>query len=127
MSEDKTPENISERIAVVENQQAYHKETLNEISNTLKEVVKTQHTLANQNKDLKKLNDSVDCLIENYHSLEKKYEILNHRLETAENNFNDLKKVERDKDSEKRVSRNKLIVGIVVTVLGIAITGYFSL
>lgn len=48
-------QNLRERMASLEATNNFHRETLNDISSSLKEVVKTQHVLANQRDEILKL------------------------------------------------------------------------
>lgn len=57
---DKSPhqiidQSLRERLASLEATNDFHRETLNDISTSMKEVVKTQHVLANQKDEIHKL------------------------------------------------------------------------
>lgn len=52
-------QNLRERMASLEATNNFHRETLNDISSSLKEVVKTQHVLANQRDEILKLVKTV--------------------------------------------------------------------
>lgn len=48
-------QSLRERMATLEATNDFHRETLNDISSSLREVVKTQHVLANQRDEIHKL------------------------------------------------------------------------
>lgn len=58
-------QNLRERMASLEATNNFHRETLHEISSSLKEVVKTQHVLANQRDEILKLVKTVSEVQQN--------------------------------------------------------------
>lgn len=71
-------QNLRERMASLEATNNFHRETLNDISVSLKEVVKTQHVLANQRDEITKLIKSVADI---------QTEMINSRQHTFEMSF----------------------------------------
>lgn len=63
---------LRERLASLETENMFNKETLGEISTTLKEVVKTQHILANQKDEIEKVVRIADNNQTRINSLENK-------------------------------------------------------
>lgn len=63
-------DSFKERLIMVEQQQSYQKEVLVEINDTLREVVKTQHVLANQRKELDRLTKENEEILRRFHSFD---------------------------------------------------------
>lgn len=60
---DKDPlSSLPERMAAIEAAHQFHRDTLTELSSSMREVVKTQHVLANQKRDIENLVKSVENL-----------------------------------------------------------------
>lgn len=60
MNETERDSSLRERLVLVEQQQHHQKETLVEINEALREVVKTQHILANQRREIDGLTKEQD-------------------------------------------------------------------
>lgn len=58
---------LRERLVAVEQQLQFQKEALTEMNDTLREVVKTQHILANQRRDIDQLSSDVRALVSKAH------------------------------------------------------------
>lgn len=82
-------QNLRERMASLEATNNFHRETLNDISVSLKEVVKTQHVLANQRDEIYKLINVVgevqkEIVDIKQRSFESSYKVNENREEIAE-------------------------------------------
>lgn len=64
---DTRDDSFKERLIMVEQQQNHQKEVLVEINETLREVVKTQHILANQRKEIDRLNKDSEEMLRRMH------------------------------------------------------------
>jgi septal ring factor EnvC (AmiA/AmiB activator) len=61
---------VRERMAAMEATQSFHQESLKEISMSLREVIKTQHTLANQSKEIGSLADTLSRVVSDLKEIE---------------------------------------------------------
>lgn len=83
-------EDINERVASLEVSNTFHTESLVEISNTLKEVVKVQAMLANQREQIVKIVESVESMSKNMHEYDKRLNQYKFTLGEIEKDFDQL-------------------------------------
>jgi len=110
---------ISERVASLEAANEFNKESLQEISNTLKEVVKTQTLLANQRDELLKISDSVSQIAEMLHRHDKELSNIKYRLAETEKELGRIK--DELKATQQEASNNaktlKIAIGGLTSVV----------
>lgn len=75
---------LRERMASIEAKQVFHQETLKGVSESLHEVVKTQHILANQSKEITRIVETLNHQQEDVASLKKDAEMAHLRSEYLE-------------------------------------------
>lgn len=117
---------INERVASLEAANEFNKESLQEISATLKEVVKTQSMLANQRDEILKIAESVRKLSNLVHDHDKDIANLTYRLHQAEIEAKQTSELLQQTRDESRANTRilRIAVGVISTAmvpLGIAV------
>lgn len=121
---------LRERMASIEAKQVFHQETLKDVSESLHEVVKTQHILANQAKEITKVVDALSVQHDDISNLKKDADMAKLRAEFLEDKVkthqelldtiqnNDIPLLRKDAQDNKRFTKNatKIIIGVVVLV-----------
>lgn len=109
---------INERIKSLEVSNEYHREALNEISNTLKEVVKIQSMLASQREEIVKIAQSIDSITRSLHDHDIRLGQSKMTLEEIRKDFDqlnsDFNETKQKADNNARFT--KLVTGIVTLV-----------
>lgn len=121
---------INERVASLEAANEFNKESLQEISNTLKEVVKTQALLANQRDEMLKIAESIRELSALVHDHDKSMSNISYRTQELEVKVKSLDTGLDETKSEAKSNTKSLriAVGVLTTIvipLSIAITKNF--
>lgn len=111
---------MRERMATLEAENAFNRETLTEISGTLKEVVRTQHILANQKDEIDKLVKVTAAAQEDLHTLQQKSIMTEANLQGATKDIDLLQRTV--KALEGSVSDNHHFVKTMSKVLTVVVT-----
>ncbi len=91
MTEERTTDHIKERLATLEAANKYHKDSLDEISKTLKEVVKIQGMLANQREEMLKISESLNSFGDVIHQQDKLLSNTMLEVQSTKNELHQLK------------------------------------
>ncbi len=115
-------ESLKERLIMVEQQQSHQKEVLLEINDTLREVVKTQHVLANQRKDIDRLTKENEVILKKFHAADIENAARSSRDEYTTKLVESLnKKVTNDIEPQQQKVKTYLKIAGVVSGAGWAL------
>lgn len=106
--------NIAERVASIEASNKHTKETLTEISKSLKEVVKTQNILASQKEELTKLVKVVSDVQQSMRMISDEALKYRFQMERMERDFNEQK--ESLSEVRETANKNKAHLGLIIKV-----------
>lgn len=96
-------DHIKERLATLEASNRYHKDSLDEISKTLKEVVKIQGMLANQREEMIKISESLNSFGEIIHNQDK---LLSNTMMEVHNMKEEIAAIKKELEETKAESTN---------------------
>jgi uncharacterized coiled-coil protein SlyX len=120
------PSQINERVAVLESVHAHHKDTLDEITSTLKEVVATQALLAQQRADITRLTETLTSVTKMIHEHEKHLSTLTLRFGEIEKAVVEVTKKQEEatlktRDNSRFVKNFGMFITAVVVPLALAV------
>ncbi|MBG24166.1 MAG: hypothetical protein CMF22_12025 [Idiomarinaceae bacterium] len=120
------PDKINERVAVVESVITHQKDTLDEITSTLKEVVATQALLAQQRADITRLTETLTSVTKMIHEHEKHLSTLTLRFGEIEKAVVEVTKKQEEasiktRDNSRFVKNFGVFITAVMVPLVIAV------
>lgn len=100
----RTDDQIKERLATLEASNRYHKDALDEISKTLKEVVKIQGMLANQREEMLKISESLNSYGDIVHQQDKLISTTIMEVQTSKEEISELKREIKDIQEQSKAN-----------------------
>jgi len=112
---------VHERLITVEQQQIHQKEALSHISETLDEVVKTQHILANQKREIEQVQSTVTNLVQQMNETQKNDAIKNVQSDQTKETVDYINKYITDS-----VNPELRKINLILKIGGSVISGLFA-